>query len=100
MYLPPDNLHVPREALEEFCEKVPAVENPCEQAFATMVFIPYLQPFQDGNKRTLQLAMNIPLMKGSLAPFSFADIRAHPPAEQPAIYCVLADSMTRRRVQS
>jgi len=74
-YLPPDNPHQLREAFEEFCEKAQAIENPYEQAFFTMVLVPYLQPFQDGNKRTSRLGMNIPLMKRSLAPFSFADIR-------------------------
>jgi fido (protein-threonine AMPylation protein) len=74
-YLPPDNPHQLREAFEEFCEKAQAIENPHEQAFFTMAFIPYLQPFQDGNKRTSRLGMNIPLLKAALAPFSFADIR-------------------------
>ncbi|HUG72665.1 MAG TPA: Fic family protein, partial [Steroidobacteraceae bacterium] len=73
-YLPPDNPHQLREAFEQFCEKAQAIGNPHEQAFFTMAFIPYLQPFQDGNKRTSRLGMNIPLVKASLAPFSFADI--------------------------
>lgn len=74
-YLPPDNPHQLREAFEEFCEKAQAIENAYEQAFFTMVFVPYLQPFEDGNKRTSRLGMNIPLVKRSLAPFSFADIK-------------------------
>ena len=39
-----------------------------------MAFLLYLQPFQDGNKRTSRLTMNIPLLKNHLAPFSFADL--------------------------
>lgn len=39
-----------------------------------MTFLPYLQPFQDGNKRTSRLGMNIPLLKNHLAPFSFTDL--------------------------
>ena len=39
-----------------------------------MTFIPYIQPFQDGNKRTSRIAMNIPLVKNELAPFSFSDM--------------------------
>jgi len=74
-YLPPDNPRVLREAFELFCEKASAIENPFEQAFFAMVFLPYIQPFQDGNKRTLRIAMNIPLIRHALAPFSFADIR-------------------------
>jgi len=39
-----------------------------------MSFIPYLQPFQVGNKRTSRIAMNIPLIRHKLAPFSFSDM--------------------------
>lgn len=74
-YLPPDNPHQLKEIFDEFCEKADAITNPYEQAFFAMVFISYIQPFQDGNKRTSRIAMNIPLVKHALAPFSFSDIR-------------------------
>ena len=74
-YLPPDNPHQLKEIFDEFCEKADAIANPYEQAFFAMVFISYIQPFQDGNKRTSRIAMNIPLVKHALAPFSFSDIR-------------------------
>jgi Fic family protein len=74
-YLPPDNPHQLKEIFDEFCEKVDAITNPYEQAFFAMVFISYIQPFQDGNKRTSRIAMNIPFVKHALAPFSFSDIR-------------------------
>ncbi len=74
-YLPPDNPHLLRDAFELFCEKANAIENPYEQAFFSMSFLPYLQPFQDGNKRTSRLTMNIPLLKHQLAPFSFSDVK-------------------------
>jgi Fic family protein len=74
-YLPPDNPHQLKEIFAEFCEKANAIGNPYEQAFFAMVFIPYIQPFQDGNKRTSRIAMNIPLVKHTLAPFAFSDIR-------------------------
>lgn len=74
-YLPPDNPNQLKEIFDAFCEKVNAITNPYEQAFFAMVFISYIQPFQDGNKRTSRIAMNIPLVKHALAPFSFSDIR-------------------------
>lgn len=74
-YLPPDNPFTLETAFEQFCEKAEAINDPYEQAFFTMVFLPYLQPFQDGNKRTSRLGMNIPLLKNRLVPFSFADLR-------------------------
>lgn len=51
-----------------------AIEDPFEQAFFAMVQIPYLQPFDDVNKRTSRLAANIPLIKHNLAPLSFVDV--------------------------
>lgn len=74
-YLPPDNPYQLKEIFDEFCEKVNAITNPYEQAFFAMIFISYIQPFQDGNKRTSRIAMNIPLVRHALAPFSFSDFR-------------------------
>lgn len=73
-YMPPDNPHLPRKIFDLFCNKAREIENPYEQAFFAMTFIPYMQPFQDGNKRTSRIAMNIPLVKNGLAPFSFSDM--------------------------
>ena len=39
-----------------------------------MVQLPYLQPFDDVNKRVSRLAANIPLIKANLAPLSFEDV--------------------------
>lgn len=74
-YLPPDNPHLLKDAFESFCDKASHIQDPFEQAFFIMTFLPYLQPFQDGNKRTSRLSMNIPLLKNKLAPFSFVDLR-------------------------
>lgn len=62
------------EQVEAYCEKVGMIDDPFERAFFTMAMIPYLQPFQDCNKRTSRLCMNAPLLMNSLAPFSFAQI--------------------------
>lgn len=50
------------------------IEDPFEQAFFLMVHLPYLQPFEDMNKRVSRLAANIPLIKGNLSPLSFIDV--------------------------
>ena len=54
--------------------KADAIQDPFEQAFFAMVHIPYLQPFDDVNKRVSRLAANIPLNKHNLAPLSFVDV--------------------------
>ena len=39
-----------------------------------MVQLPYLQPFDDVNKRVSRLAANIPLIRANLSPLSFEDV--------------------------
>jgi hypothetical protein len=70
-------LHVPQRISEYFdllLEKASLIKNPFEQAFFVMVHIPYLQPFDDVNKRVSRLAANIPLLKHNLSPLSFVDV--------------------------
>ena len=52
-------------------EKAAAITDPFEQSFFLLVHIPYLQAFDDVNKRTSRIASNIPLLKADLAPMSF-----------------------------
>lgn len=55
-------------------EKAAAIADPFEQAFFVMVHLPYLQPFEDVNKRVSRLAANIPFVRANLAPLSFVDV--------------------------
>jgi hypothetical protein len=52
------------------------IRDPFEQAFFLMVQLPYLQPFEDVNKRVSRLAANIPLIRSNLCPLSFIDVPA------------------------
>ena len=54
--------------------KAAAIPDPFEQAFFLMVQLPYLQPFDDVNKRVSRLGANIPLIKHNLCPLSFIDV--------------------------
>ena len=51
-----------------------AIHHPMEQALFCLVQLPYLQAFDDVNKRVSRLAANIPLIKHDLAPLSFNDM--------------------------
>ena len=51
-----------------------AVSDPFEQSFFVLVHLPYLQPFDDVNKRVSRLAANIPLIRANLVPLSFEDV--------------------------
>lgn len=50
------------------------IADPFEQAFFLMVHLPYLQPFEDVNKRVSRLAANIPFIRHNLCPLSFIDV--------------------------
>ncbi|HOB68119.1 Fic family protein [Ottowia sp.] len=54
--------------------KASAIEDPFEQAFFLMVQLPYLQPFEDVNKRVSRVGANIPLIQRNLCPLSFIDV--------------------------
>ena len=70
-------LEVPQlieECFDQILATADAVTDPFEQAFFMMVQIPYLQPFDDVNKRVSRLAANIPLIKANLTPLSFTEV--------------------------
>ena len=62
------------EMFELILDKANRINDPFEQSFFVMVHLPYLQPFDDVNKRVSRLAANIPLVKYNLAPLSFIDV--------------------------
>ena len=62
------------ELFDHLLEKTNAITDPFEQAFFIMVHLPYLQPFEDVNKRVSRLAANIPFIRANLAPLSFVDV--------------------------
>ncbi|WPR76407.1 Fic family protein [Algoriphagus sp. NG3] len=62
------------ESFDLILAKASQIQNPFEQAFFVLVQLPYLQPFDDVNKRVSRLAANIPLNRHNLAPLSFIDV--------------------------
>jgi hypothetical protein len=62
------------DCFEQLLNKVAAIPDPFEQAFFLMVQLPYLQPFEDVNKRVSRIGANISLFKNNLCPLSFIDV--------------------------
>ena len=70
-------LEVPQlveECFDQILATASAIIDPFEQAFFVMVQLPYLQPFDDVNKRVSRLSANIPLIRANLSPLSFEDV--------------------------
>jgi fido (protein-threonine AMPylation protein) len=74
VYHPLEIPQVIRECFDQILATAEAIQDPFEQAFFAMVHLPYLQPFQDVNKRVSRLAANIPLIRFNLCPLSFVDV--------------------------
>ncbi len=74
VYLPTQVPALLEEMLGLVIEKARHIKNPVESAFFLWVNIGYLQPFEDGNKRTSRLCANLPLMLSNCAPLSFLDV--------------------------
>ncbi|MBL0302253.1 MAG: Fic family protein [Cytophagaceae bacterium] len=73
-YKPLENEFQILEALEKMCDLINKKENVYEKALIAVLLISYIQPFEDGNKRTARLTANAILMSESLCPLSYRSI--------------------------
>ena len=62
------------ECFQQVLDTAAVIRDPFEQAFFAMVQLPYLQPFEDVNKRVSRLAANLPFIRHNLCPLSFVDV--------------------------
>jgi fido (protein-threonine AMPylation protein) len=74
VFLPLEVPQMIEEQFQQLLAKAHAIEDAHEQALFVMVHLPYLQPFEDVNKRVSRLAANIPLVQRNLCPLSFVDV--------------------------
>jgi hypothetical protein len=74
VYQPLDNVHQIREGLETLIAAIARVETPYGKALAALLGISYLQPFEDGNKRTARLLANAILLAYKCAPLSYRSV--------------------------
>ena len=73
-YKPLDNIHQIRDAVEELSHAVARMDIPYAKALVALVGISYIQPFEDGNKRTARLMANALLMAHDCAPLSYRSV--------------------------
>ena len=70
-------LGIPQQIEEMFeltLEKAQQIQDPFEQALFIMIQLPYLQPFDDVNKRVSRIAANIPFNQRNFVPLSFTGV--------------------------
>ncbi len=73
-YKPLDNEFQIREALQLTCDLINSKEDVFEKALLALVLILYLQPFNDGNKRTARIVSNAILINENHCPLSYRTI--------------------------
>ncbi|MBC7553119.1 MAG: Fic family protein [Taibaiella sp.] len=73
-YRPIDNEFQIKDAMRDLCALVNSTENVFSKAFLVLVLISYIQPFNDGNKRTARIVSNAILMCNHYCPISFRTI--------------------------
>jgi Fic family protein len=73
-YRPLDNKFQIKEALEKTCQLVNNEKNYFAKAIILSVMIAYIQPFQDGNKRTSRMISNAILLAHGSCPLSYRSV--------------------------
>jgi Fic family protein len=74
-YTPPDNEFQIREHLDRACEVINFRSSVFEKALLAVLFISYIQPFEDGNKRTGRITGNGILIDNGYCPLSYRSVK-------------------------
>lgn len=73
-YLPLDNIHQITDAVEDLSAAVSRLSTPYAKSLIALLGVSYIQPFEDGNKRTARLIANGLLISHSLSPLSYRSV--------------------------
>jgi Fic family protein len=74
IYHPLDNIYQITEAVDKLGEAISKSKTDYAKALISLIGISYIQPFEDGNKRTSRLMANALLMSHSLTPLSYRSV--------------------------
>ena len=73
-YRPLDNQFQIRDALEQLTTMLNQTANAIEKALLAVLMISYIQPFEDGNKRTSRILGNAVLLADDFCPLSYRSV--------------------------
>lgn len=73
-YQPLDNIYQITDAVEDLSGTVSKMQTPFAKALMALLGISYIQPFEDGNKRTARLMANAILLAYGCAPLSYRSV--------------------------
>ena len=70
-YKPLDNIFQIEEAIEKMTKLINSKQNFFDKSFLALILLSYIQPFEDGNKRTARLISNAILLSYNSSPISY-----------------------------
>jgi len=73
-YRPLDNVFQIKEALKKLIDVINKTKHPIEKALIAVMMIAYIQPFEDGNKRTSRIVGNALLLAHDYCPLSYRSV--------------------------
>lgn len=73
-YHPLDNIYQVSETIDSLGATVSRMSSPYAKALVALLGIGYIQPFEDGNKRTARLMANAILLAHKCAPLSYRSV--------------------------
>lgn len=73
-YKPLSDARQIQKALQDVCDLINFKQNVLEKALITLLLIAYIQPFEDGNKRTARILCNTLLLANKYCPISFRTV--------------------------
>lgn len=97
-YLPLDNIHQITEAVDILSGVISRLKNPYAKALIALLGIGYIQPFEDGNKRTSRLMANALLIAHSLAPLSYRSVDENDYREGMLVFYELNSIVPMKRI--
>lgn len=97
-YRPLDNVYQIAEAVEALGKAISKISNPFAKALIAILGISYIQPFEDGNKRTARLAANAVLLSYGLAPLSYRSVDENAYREAMLVFYELNSIMPFKKI--
>lgn len=97
-YRPLDNVYQISEAIEALSKAISRISVPWTKALVAILGISYIQPFEDGNKRTARLAANAVLLSYGLAPLSYRSVDENDYREAMLVFYELNSIMPFKKI--
>lgn len=97
-YRPLDNIHQINEAIKALEKKISQMSSAYAKALLSLLGLAYIQPFEDGNKRTARILANAILLAHNLAPLSYRSIDENDYREAMLVFYELNSILPIKRI--